>query len=82
MSGTVEWVDALRRICDTADGKRLFEALKAAYVDQSCFRDSEHATAYSLGKKELVQDLMFLASTTDEDFQPNPITDFNLENEI
>ena len=61
--------DILRDSLGTPAGEELANYLKAQYVDVSSLGNTPEHTAYRLGQKELVQDLLRLSVMTDEEIQ-------------
>ena len=55
-----------KNVFNTDDGKRLLRYLQETYVNMSSVTTDVHLTMYNLGKKELIQDLVYFVNEPEE----------------
>jgi len=71
-----EYRKALKEIYNSPQGKIIFDYLEKVYVEASCFDRDTNTLVYRLANKELIQHLIYEATTKFEDTKES-----NLENE-
>ena len=64
-----KYVRTIRDMFNTIPGEEAAKMLRSNYVDVSAICQTPEHTAYKLGQKELIQDLLRLATITDEEIQ-------------
>lgn len=61
----VDWLTNIKFLFNTETGKSVIEGLVEYYVDPSSMRADPYNTAYLLGQKELIQELVRIKDSDD-----------------